>query len=84
MLDISQPAQQSLASRAMMGDFRGGECQIGLSRPGDSGLPSQFHPSHPTSLLQLCSALKLRNHVMSWATSTPQAWATHHWGAKDR
>ena len=68
MLDISQPVQHSLALRALVGDFRGGECQIGLSRLGDSGLPSQLHPSLPPC--SCCALLmKLGNHIMSWAAS---------------
>lgn len=53
------------------GDFRGPECQIGLSRTGDSSLLLPASPlpiSHPTSLPP---TVQLRNHIMSWAQAFP-------------
>lgn len=50
---MAQWVHQSLALGAVVGDFRGLECQIGLSRPGDSSLPLPVSPlpiSHPGSL----------------------------------
>ena len=41
----SQPVQWSQILRALVGDFRSGECQIGLSRLRDSGLPSLPAPT---------------------------------------
>ena len=56
----SQPMQRSQDLRVLVGDFRSGECQIGLSRLQDSGLPSELHLSFPPSLLLLCSAQAAR------------------------
>ena len=59
-------SQCSRAWLPLVGDFRGGECQIGLSKLGDSGLP-------PSLLLCCALSAELRNHPMNWATSIPGA-----------
>lgn len=50
VLDMAQLVHGALG--AVVGDFRGLECQIGLSRPEDSRLPLQLHPPNfpPSSL----------------------------------
>lgn len=86
LLDVPQPAQQSLALRAPVGDVRGQECEISLSRPRDNSFPfpasplPPFSPSDPLLLL-LCCTNEAQELCDELGCKHCRALATPHWGA---